>query len=74
VIVKAWLEGHQFDLDALAELLPAGDTRVVLDGDGYYLTATEIDNRPAGAVLRHRAEGAPAHQWVHAGEQRRISV
>lgn len=46
--VKAWLEGHQFDLDSLVQLLPTGDTRVMSDGDGYYLTATEIDNRPAG--------------------------
>jgi hypothetical protein len=43
--VKAWLEGHQFDLEALAELLPTGNTRVIRQGDRYYLTSTEIDNR-----------------------------
>jgi hypothetical protein len=48
VIVKAWLDGHHIDLETLADLLPAGDTRVVRDGDGYYLTAAEIDGRPAG--------------------------
>jgi hypothetical protein len=48
VIVKAWLDGDRIDLETLAELLPAGDTRVVAHGDGYYLTAVEIDNRPAG--------------------------
>lgn len=49
VTVKMWLEGHQFDLEALAELLPTGDIRVETDGNGgFYLTANEIDNRPAG--------------------------
>ena len=44
--VKVWLEGHQFDLEALAELLTTGDIRVETDGDGgFYLTADEIDNR-----------------------------
>ncbi|WP_198432415.1 hypothetical protein, partial [Rhodococcus opacus] len=42
--VKAWLTGHQFDLQDLANLLPVGDTRVVPEGDGYYLTSTVIDN------------------------------
>ena len=48
VIVKAWLEGHHIDLETLADVIPAGDTRVVRDDDGYYLTAAEIDDRPAG--------------------------
>jgi hypothetical protein len=49
VTVKVWLEGHQFDLEALAELLPTGDIRVEADGNGgFYLTANEIDNSPAG--------------------------
>jgi hypothetical protein len=48
VTVKAWLEGHQFDLEDLAQLLATGDVRVVqdTDEDGYYLTAPEIDNPP----------------------------
>ncbi len=43
---KAWLEGHQFDLADLAELLASGDVRVEHDDDedAYYLTAPEIDN------------------------------
>ena len=46
--VKAWLEGHQFGLEDLAQLLATGDVRVVqdTDEDGYYLTAPEIDNPP----------------------------
>jgi hypothetical protein len=48
VIVKAWLDGHDMDLATLAELLPAGNTRVARDSDGFYLTAAEIDTRPAG--------------------------
>ena len=46
--VKAWLEGHQFDLEDLAQLLATGDVRVVqdTDEDGYYLTAPEIDKPP----------------------------
>ncbi len=55
--VKAWLEGHQFDLEALAELMPSGDTRVVREGDDYYLTSTEIDNRADGVKFY---EVAPA--------------
>jgi hypothetical protein len=57
VIVKAWLDGDDIDLEALADLLPAGDIRVGRDGDGFYLTAVEIDNRPAGVPFY---EAAPA--------------
>jgi hypothetical protein len=46
--VKAWLAGHEFDLDDLVDLLPSGDTRVVKDSEGYYLTSKEIDSRPDG--------------------------
>ncbi|MFL0179630.1 hypothetical protein [Mycobacterium sp. SMC-15] len=50
MVIKAWLDGDPADLDALARLLPDGDTRVVHDAerDGYYLTAPEIDNPPTG--------------------------
>lgn len=44
--VKAWLEGHEFDLHDLAELLSSGDIQVVREGDDHYLTAPEIDNPP----------------------------
>ena len=43
---KAWLEGSDFDLQELAERLRSGDTRVVREGDLYYLTAREIDAAP----------------------------
>lgn len=58
--MKARLEGHDFDLQDLADMLPFGATRVEKDEDGYFLTSNEIDERPpnvpfheaAGAVLR----------------------
>ena len=46
--VKAWLDGHQFDLEDLAYLLPTGDVRVIKEGDRYYLSAPELDNPPQG--------------------------
>jgi hypothetical protein len=48
VNVRAWLSGHPFDLQTLAELFASGDTRVVKEGEDYALTSTEIDNRPDG--------------------------
>ena len=50
---KAWLEGHQFDLEDLAELLATGDVRVVHDADedAYYLSATGMDNPPEGTAF-----------------------
>jgi hypothetical protein len=44
--MKAWLDGHQYDLEDLAQLLPTGDTRVVKEGDEYYLESLSIDNQP----------------------------
>lgn len=46
--VKAWLQGHTFDLEVLAELFPAGDVRVAKEGDEYYLTAIEMSASPTG--------------------------
>jgi hypothetical protein len=48
VTTKAWLEGHNFDLEDLADLLAEGDVRVVHDADenAYYLSAPEIDKPP----------------------------
>lgn len=42
---KAWLEGHMFDLEDLAALLPSGDVRMVKEGDRFYLTAAELTVR-----------------------------
>jgi hypothetical protein len=53
---KAWLEGDQFDLQDLAELLPSGDVRVVREGDAYYLTAPQIDNPPEGSTFYEAAQ------------------
>ena len=64
---KAWLEGHQFDLADLAELLASGDVRVEHDDseDAYHLTAPEIDN-PAEINRFDIPAGTPAgsHQRV----------
>lgn len=51
VTIQAWLTGHVFDLQDLADLLPSGDVRVIRSGDEFYLTATELDNPPLGAVI-----------------------
>jgi hypothetical protein len=52
VTMKAWLDGHPFDLQDLADLLANGPVRVVRDSDSdherYYLTAPEIDDPPNG--------------------------
>jgi hypothetical protein len=53
---KVWLEGHPFDLQALTELLPSGDTRVVCEGDEFYLTSPDIDNPPEGVAYYDAAE------------------
>lgn len=37
--VKAKLEGHAFDLDALVELFREGEPKVGKEEDGYYLAS-----------------------------------
>ena len=63
VTIKAWLEGHQFDLQDLAELLAEGDVRIVHDDaeDAYYLAASEIDNPPAGSEFDDVAQRLLVH-------------
>jgi hypothetical protein len=41
--VKARLDGHQFDLQALTELFREGDPTVAKDADNFYLTSEELD-------------------------------
>ncbi|MGW6962386.1 hypothetical protein [Streptomyces chartreusis] len=41
--VKAKLEGHTFDLDALIELFREGDPKVSKEEDGYYLSSSQLD-------------------------------
>jgi len=70
--VKAWLEGHPHDLQALSELFCEGDIRVIHDDqeDAYYLTAPDIDTPPepgrfdqAAEALMKRVNGlARTHQ------------
>jgi hypothetical protein len=43
VAVKARLEGHSFDLDALARLFGQGDPHVGVDDKGYFLTSARLD-------------------------------
>jgi hypothetical protein len=63
VTTKAWLQGHQFDLQDLAELLVTGDVRVVHDVEegSYYLAAPQIDNPPEGTTLYDVAQRLLAH-------------
>jgi hypothetical protein len=42
---KAWLEGHEFDLETLRELFRAGDPLVAQDpADGYYLESSALQD------------------------------
>jgi len=43
MVVKAKLEGHVFDLDALVELFREGEPKVAKEEDGYYLASSELD-------------------------------
>jgi hypothetical protein len=59
MLIKARLQGHEFDLRTLAELFREGDPAVVSDDEGYWLsfTASEglLDDGPAFAqVTAHR--------------------
>ena len=60
---KAWLEGHPFDLEDLAQLLATGDVHVVHDANenAYYLSATEIDNPPDGTTFYEVAQRLLPH-------------
>jgi hypothetical protein len=42
--VKAELEGHPVDLDALAREFPTGDPHIVVTGEGTFLEATALDS------------------------------
>jgi hypothetical protein len=46
--MKAELTGHEFDLDALARLLPTGHVRVLAENGSYYLVTDDLDNPPEG--------------------------
>jgi hypothetical protein len=53
--MKARLDGHEFDLQDLADWLPSGDIRVAKDDMGYYLSAAVIDNPPEGKTFYEAA-------------------
>ena len=51
---KAWLEGHEFDLETLRELFRAGDPLVAQDpSDGYYLESSALQD--SNGQLDHSA-------------------
>ena len=54
--MKARLDGHEFDLQDLADWLPSGNIRVAKDDVGYYLSASVIDNPPAGKTFYEAAQ------------------
>lgn len=51
---KAWLEGHEFDLETLRELFRAGDPLIAQDpSDGYYLESSALQG--SNGQLSHSA-------------------
>jgi hypothetical protein len=56
VTMKARLDGHEFDLQDLADWLPSGNIRVTKDDVGYYLSAAVIDNPPEGKTFYEAAQ------------------
>jgi hypothetical protein len=56
VTMKARLDGHEFDLEDLADWLPSGNSRVAKDDVGYYLSAAVIDNPPEGKTFYEAAQ------------------
>ncbi len=63
--MKAWLEGHNFDLDTLCELFPDGEPVVAQDASGrYYLESSALEtaagnvDRDAARTLLKRINGA----------------
>jgi hypothetical protein len=56
VTMKARLDGHEFDLQDLADWLPSGNIRVAKDDVGYYLSAAVIDNPPEGKTFYEAAQ------------------
>jgi hypothetical protein len=57
VTMKAWLTGHQFDLQDLADLLGSGsDVRVIRAADRFFLSAAELDNPPIGVAFHDVAQ------------------
>jgi hypothetical protein len=65
MLIKARLEGHEFDLLTLAELFREGDPAVATDDEGYYLSFTAPDGLlddgsrlyDAASVLLRRVNG-----------------
>jgi hypothetical protein len=53
---EARLDGHEFDLEDLADWLPSGNIRVAKDDVGYCLSAAVIDNPPEGKTFYEAAQ------------------
>src|SRR5690349_20804797 len=56
MIWKAFLKGDDFDLHELGTLCSSGDTQVKKDGEEYFLSSVEIDNRPADEAFYDAAK------------------
>jgi hypothetical protein len=53
--MKAWLEGHEFDLQDLADLLPSGSPRVTKEDGDFFPSSVELDDLSPGAHLHEVA-------------------
>ncbi|WP_256804648.1 hypothetical protein [Frankia sp. ACN10a] len=61
--LQARLRGRETDLALLSRVLPTGDTQVVRDEEGYYLTSTAVDHRPEDTDFHEAA--AEVLAWVN---------
>jgi hypothetical protein len=61
VTVLAELDGHPFDLDALARHFPTGNLRILVDGDSTFLVADDLEDMftEAGRMSRSRTSTSP---------------
>ncbi len=56
--VKALLNGHEFDLRAMADLFPSGDPTVTKDDEGYWLSSVSLEHHEDDAAALDSAASA----------------